>query len=130
VATPAPTATPTLRGTVAPEPSSSPIGSDGSGAGGSEPRGGGGAGDAPSGQALQVARVTDESAADAGVGVELLGLLDADFVWFVPAASVGVPGLLVILWVALQAIGAFAWIPVVRRMADPSDPRRRIRSAD
>lgn len=47
-----------------------------------------------------------------------MGLLDADFVWFVPAASVGLPGLLVILWVILQAFGALAWIPAVQRMGE------------
>lgn len=119
------TATPTLLETATSEPSPSPAGSDGSGGTGTDPRGGGSGSDAPSGQALQVAGVTDESAANAGVGVELLGLLDADFVWLVPAAPVAVPGLLVITWVVLQAIGAFAWIPVVRRMADQSDPRQR-----
>jgi hypothetical protein len=37
---------------------------------------------------------------------------------------VAVPGLLVILWVVLQAMGALAWIPAVRRMADESGRRR------
>jgi len=55
--------------------------------------------------------------------VELLGLLDADYTWFVPAASVALPGLLVIVWVLLQAIGALAWIPALRRMADESGSR-------
>jgi hypothetical protein len=54
------------------------------------------------------------------------GLLDLNYGWLVPAAPVAVPGLLVILWVFLQAIGALAWIPSVRRMADETggQPRR------
>ncbi len=35
--------------------------------------------------------------------------------WSVPAMVVGVPGLLVVLVVALQAIGGAAWLPVARR---------------
>jgi hypothetical protein len=35
--------------------------------------------------------------------------------WSVPAVVVGVPGLLVLLVVVLQAIGAAAWLPVARR---------------
>ena len=126
-ATPDPAATPdpTSRSSATPEPSSSPAASDGSGATGAGPSpgggGGAGSGDAP---ALLVARGADQAGDDAGVGVELLGLLDADFVWLVPGASVAVPGLLVILWVVLQAMGALAWIPAVRRMADESGGRR------
>jgi len=55
----------------------------------------------------------------------VFGLLDADFVWFVPAASVAVPGLLVIIWVVLQTIGALAWIPAVRRVSEESTDRRK-----
>lgn len=86
-------------------------------AGADPPRGG-------AAQDLHIARTAGELGADADVGLELLGLLDADFVWFVPAASVALPGLLVIRWVVLQAIGALAWIPAVRRMADEDRPRR------
>jgi hypothetical protein len=60
-----------------------------------------------------------------GVGVDVLGLLNSPFEWFVPGAAVGVPGLLVILFVGLQAVGALAWIPAVRRMGDDDDDRRR-----
>lgn len=63
----------------------------------------------------------DENEID--VGLEVLGLIGDFQVWFVPAAVVGVPGLLVILWVALQAIGALAWIPAVRRLSEEEDPR-------
>ena len=58
------------------------------------------------------------------IGADLLGLLDVD-VWLVPSALVAGPGLLVILWVLLQTIGAAAWIPAVRRMADEEGARRR-----
>ena len=60
-----------------------------------------------------------------GVGIDLLTLLDSPFDWFVPAAPVALPGLLVILFVVLQAVGALAWIPAVRRMGEDDDDRRR-----
>jgi hypothetical protein len=52
-----------------------------------------------------------------GLGSEVLALLDDPFLWFVPGAVVGVPGLLVLLWIALQMVGALAWVPAVRRMS-------------
>jgi hypothetical protein len=52
-------------------------------------------------------------------GVDLIG----DFaVWSVPAATLGVPGFLLIVWVALQAVGALAWIPAVRRLRGDEEP--------
>jgi hypothetical protein len=45
-----------------------------------------------------------------------LGILSGFQVWAVPAATLGVPGLLVILWIALQAGGGLAWFPAVRRL--------------
>ena len=71
-----------------------------------------------SGQGLVLAHVPDSLGAETGASLELLGLLNGDYMWFVPAASVALPGLLVILWVVLQTIGALAWIPSVRRMAE------------
>jgi hypothetical protein len=121
---PAASADPTSGASVGPDPSTSPAASDGSGATGAGPprgSGGTGTGDTP---ALLVARGADAAGDGADVGVELAGLLDGDFVWLVPGASVAVPGLLVILWVVLQAMGALAWIPAVRRMADESGRRR------
>lgn len=113
----------TARPTPAPEPRESAAGTVVSGPGSADPgRGGSGS---VGGPALTIARTPDSLGADADVGLELLGLLDADYVWFVPAASVALPGLLVILWVVLQAIGALAWIPAVRRMADEEGGRRR-----
>jgi hypothetical protein len=80
------------------------------------------------GDRLQVAPLNDSAGAatdDLGTGLDVLALLDGPFVWFVPGAAVGVPGLLVIAFVALQAIGALAWIPAMRRMeGDDRRPRR------
>ena len=67
----------------------------------------------------------DGSADDLGYGVDVLAMLDSPFVWFVPGAAVGAPGLLVILFVGLQAVGALAWIPAVRRMGGEDTSRRR-----
>jgi hypothetical protein len=43
--------------------------------------------------------------------------------WGVPAAALGVPGLLVLLVVALQSIGAAAWLPIARRWLSRATPR-------
>jgi hypothetical protein len=59
---------------------------------------------------------------------DLLGLLGEPFEWFVPGAVVGVPGLLVLLFVALQALGVLAWVPAVRRLGG-DDRQRRPRTA-
>ena len=50
-----------------------------------------------------------------------LGSMEVDLlsgieVWSVPAATLGVPGILLLVWVALQAVGALAWIPAVKRL--------------
>ncbi len=50
------------------------------------------------------------------------------FAWAMPAAILGVPGLLFILAVAGQLLGAAAWIPTARRMLAGVGVRRRRRS--
>jgi hypothetical protein len=45
-----------------------------------------------------------------------LGILGGFGVWAVPAATIGMPGLLVLLWIALQAGGSLSWFPAVRRL--------------
>jgi hypothetical protein len=50
-------------------------------------------------------------------------LADVEF-WSVPAVGIGVPGLLLIVWVALQAAGVLAWIPAVRRIRGDDKERR------
>lgn len=54
-----------------------------------------------------------------------MGLFAGVEIWAVPAATIALPGLLVLIWVALQAAGAIAWIPAVRRLRGKDDPRRR-----
>jgi hypothetical protein len=43
-------------------------------------------------------------------------LLAGAEIWSVPAATLGVPGILLLIWVALQSVGALAWIPAVKRL--------------
>lgn len=45
-----------------------------------------------------------------------LGLLGGIDVWAIPGLVIGVPGLLVIIFVILQGAGAMAWIPAIRRL--------------
>jgi hypothetical protein len=107
-----------------PGPSSS-VGS-GSGPGSTGPGVGGVAANGPATPALHLGRGAGNGA-DTGISVDVPGVLDLNYGWLVPAAPVAVPGLLVILWVFLQAIGALAWIPSVRRMADESvAPHRQV----
>jgi len=62
----------------------------------------------------------DEQGLELGaMDVDLLGSVE---IWSVPAATLGVPGLLLIIWVGLQAVGALAWIPAVRRLRGDREP--------
>jgi hypothetical protein len=55
-----------------------------------------------------------------------LGLLGDVGTWSVPAAVVSVPGVLLLVWIGLQALGVLAWIPAVRRLrGQPRDPASR-----
>ena len=66
----------------------------------------------------------DEGRLDlAGASVGLLGGVE---IWAVPAATIAVPGVLVLLWVAIQAIGAAVWMPAVRRLQSGDRPRSRV----
>ena len=66
----------------------------------------------------------DEQQLELGsMDVDLLGSVE---IWSVPAATLGVPGILLIIWVGLQAVGALAWIPAVRRLrGDDGEPKPR-----
>ncbi|MDQ2689957.1 MAG: hypothetical protein M3Y29_06760, partial [Chloroflexota bacterium] len=43
-------------------------------------------------------------------------LLASVSLYAVPAAAIAVPGVIILVWVALQTVGALAWIPAVRRL--------------
>jgi hypothetical protein len=78
-----------------------------------DPRVGGGS--VAEGNGLQTSRLAygrDRLGLETGA----FGILAGFQVWAVPAATLGVPGLLVLLWVALQAGGGLAWIPAVKRL--------------
>ncbi len=103
-------------------PSGSPF--SGSVAGGGEPGSGG-----------PTSVSTTDSLGPSGIGVRswatddlgdldvsINGALDLGQLWLVPAMVVGTPGLLVILWVALQIAAGVMWLPAARRLR--GDQRR------
>ena len=75
----------------------------------------------------RMAPLTDRETSSIGLGTEVFALLEGPLVWFVPSAVMGGPGLLILLFVALQAGGALAWIPAVRRMSGEPVPIQRRR---
>lgn len=58
----------------------------------------------------------DAEAADVPISLGAWGLVGSIDIWIVPGLILGVPGMLVVAFVMLQAAGALAWIPVVRRL--------------
>jgi hypothetical protein len=58
--------------------------------------------------------VFDEPTLD--LDIPLVGLLNGAVIWAVPVATIGGPGLIVLLWVALQAGGVSLMIPAARRL--------------
>jgi hypothetical protein len=141
--TPRPTAAPASpsspgasppQGASAPRPSSSapaprPSAADEEAAGAlpaSVPLGGGGAGAPIEGGIIADPAVSAHGGVPAAVPVALgaLGLLASIDIWIVPGLLLGVPGLLVVAFVMLQAVGALAWIPAVKRLRG-SEPEPR-----
>ena len=137
-ATPTPASTPrsgepTARPSVpsSPAPSDSPdVGqssapASGEGAPSESPASVGGGLDAPGGVAApavapDVPRI-DFDPANLQVDFESVGLLNGTTVWLVPTATFAIPAVLLLLFVALQAIGALAWVPAVRRLGGRDD---------
>ncbi len=71
---------------------------------------------ADSGRATPRAPLTARDPLETGLRVGGVELLSGIEVWAIPAATLSVPGLLVLLWVAIQAGGSLAWLPAVRRL--------------
>jgi hypothetical protein len=63
----------------------------------------------------------DFDPAELDIDFESAGLLDGTTVWLVPTATFAIPALLLLLFVALQAVGALAWVPAVRRLSGRDD---------
>jgi hypothetical protein len=136
--TAAPTGTPGPTPSGAPGPTSSPAptptagpgggGSGGSpGAGGGGTTGGGGPGPSPS----PSSRVFEVPAAEPGTSRPFdTGVLPGfeAFDWVVPGVILTGPGLLLIALIAAQAMGALAWLPIVRRRIGAFGLRGRRRS--
>lgn len=61
-------------------------------------------------------------AGEVELGLGTLGFMEVAIVWIVPAATIAGPGLLLLLVVALQATGALAWVPAVRRLRGDDEP--------
>jgi hypothetical protein len=140
-----PTRPPPARPTVTPVPSATATSrpsadgpSDASDRTPSEPPAGTGAGSIPPSPGAEAAEdVLPPGSGTSGIGNPgalaepalridpglLLG--PAGFAWVVPAAVVGVPGLLAIGWVAAQAVAALLWIPAVRRLRQERRGRHR-----
>jgi hypothetical protein len=77
---------------------------------------------------LSVPQVTTGGFGSDEGAFEFAGLFDGfggSFAWAMPAAILGVPGLLFMLAVAGQLLGAAAWVPTIRRMLAGIGVRRR-----
>jgi hypothetical protein len=109
---PTPSVSPTSGTSPSPSPSSSP-GVGAGGATGTGPQGGGGVPGGGLGSGLDVAGTG--SGADAGPGVSVDIDVGFPMTLFVPTLVLTVPGLLVMLAVLAQGLGALAWLPFVRR---------------
>jgi len=118
---PAPTQTPS------PSPTDSPGGSAGDGLGGGSTDGGGidlGLGATlPEDPFTVTSRNVRIDPRIDQLGQTLPDLLEVS----APAAIIALPGLLILLAIAAQAIGGLAWIPVVRRQLGDRRRRRRVR---
>ena len=83
--------------------------------------------DPPTVRSLDIGAASSGRATDLSVGIDTGGI--GVRVTFVPTVAVTVPGLLLMLAVLAQSLGALAWIPVVRRwLGDRRRPRARQRS--
>jgi hypothetical protein len=61
----------------------------------------------------------EDGGVDLGIGAE--DVMSGVEVYAVPAAAIAVPGIVLLIWLGLQTIGALAWIPAVRRLRGRDD---------
>jgi len=54
-----------------------------------------------------------------------LGNLSTLELWLVPGAVIAGPGLLVLLWLAIQVLAGMVWLPAARRVRGQDDRGRR-----
>lgn len=78
---------------------------------------------------LALARVDPAGDEAAQVSLGPLGVLDGLAVWAIPGAVISGPGLLVIIWVLVQAGAAMAWMPAVRRLRGSDEASARVPAA-
>jgi hypothetical protein len=113
---PRPSATPAINAT--------PSATGSTGAGGVPPTvtppggpGGAGGGQDPNRQAIDpgTPSVVFERS-DGDVQIVNVSVLAGIAIYAVPAAALALPGVLILVWLALQTLGALAWIPAVRRL--------------
>jgi hypothetical protein len=113
VVTPAPTARPTPETTSSPTSTPSPRPATPRPSAGVVPTSGPTPSDGPAGRGVALA-FTDEDGGS--LGVASVDLFAGAAAFAVPVAVLGGPGLLIILWVTLQTLGALTWIPAVKRL--------------
>lgn len=65
--------------------------------------------------------VVDESSFAFGGGA--IGPFTGIEIWIVPGAAIAGPGILILVWIALQTAGTFAWLPAVRRLRGREERR-------
>ena len=122
---PSPSATPAA--------STGPAASSSSGAGagpGSGPSAGGGSsgsGAVPVTLGPDGLGVRTTPAGSAGLSVGGLGSIGVFGLWLVPGAVIAGPGLLALIWLAIQVLAGIAWLPAARRVRGQEDRRVRAR---
>ena len=107
-----PAATPPTSQSTGAVPTPSPSGSDGAPAAVPSILGAGTVNGEPGAALPRIGFEADEIE----LGLGTMGLMEVAIVWIVPAASFAGPGLLLLIVVAVQATGALAWVPAVRRL--------------
>jgi hypothetical protein len=77
---------------------------------------------APRGSQDAAAPVVDLRDAETSLAIDAIDVMAGVEVYAVPAAAIALPGVVLLIWLGLQTIGALAWIPAVRRLRGGDDP--------